>query len=82
MMSAPAILGGLVSESLAVMEEGIYIGGDLPAILVGMLVAGVSGYLSVRFFLKLINRISLNWFALYVGLLGILVIILQAVGVM
>ena len=82
MMSAPAILGGLVSESLAVMEEGIHIGGDLPAILVGMLVAGVSGYLSVRFFLKLINRISLNWFALYVGLLGILVIILQAVGVM
>ena len=32
--------------------------------------------------LKLISKISLNWFALYVIALGILVILLQVTGVM
>ncbi len=81
MMSAPAIVGGLLSEGMAAMKEGVSIGPDLPAILVGMVVAGVSGYLAIRFFLKLITHVSLNWFALYVALLGILVIVLQATGV-
>lgn len=82
MMSAPAIVGGLLSEGMAVVREGVSIGPDLPAILVGMLVAGVSGYLAIRFFLKLISRVSLNGFAIYVAVLGILVIILQVTGVL
>ena len=81
MMSAPAIVGGLVSEGLDVLKEGVSIGPDLPAILVGMVVAGVSGYLAIRFFLRLISRVSLNGFAVYVAVLGIVVIILQAMGV-
>lgn len=82
MMSAPAIVGGLLSEGMTVMKEGISIGNDLPAIIVGMVVAGVSGYFAIRFFLKLISKVSLNWFALYVTLLGLIVIILQVTGVM
>ncbi len=81
MMSAPAIVGGLLSEGMAVAKEGVSIGGDLPAILIGMVVAGVSGYFAIRFFLRLISRVSLNWFALYVVILGIAVIVLQAAGV-
>lgn len=81
MMSAPAIVGGLVSEGMDVLKEGVSIGPDLPAILVGMVVAGVSGYLAIRFFLRLISRVSLNGFAVYVAVLGIVVIILQAMGV-
>lgn len=82
MMSAPAIVGGLLSEGMAVMKEGISIGGDLPAIAIGMVVAGLSGYFAIRFFLKLISKATLNWFALYVIVLGIMVIILQMTGVM
>lgn len=82
MMSAPAIVGGLLSEGMSVMKEGVSIGSDLPAILVGMVVAGISGYFAIRFFLKLISKASLNGFALYVTLLGILVIVLQLTGVM
>ena len=67
MMSAPAIVGGLVSEGMDVLKEGVNIGPDLPAILVGMAVAGVSGYLAIRFFLRLISRVSLNGFAIYVA---------------
>ena len=45
------------------------------------LLAHEAGYLAVRFFLRLISRVSLNGFAIYVAVLGILVIILQAMGV-
>lgn len=82
MMSAPAIVAGMLSEGMDALESGISFGGELPAILVGMLVAFVAGYLSIRFFMKLISRVSLNGFAIYVTALGILVIILQLTGVM
>ena len=82
MMSAPAIVAGMLSEGMDALQSGVSFGNDLPAIIVGMLVAFVSGYLAIRFFMKLISRVSLNGFALYVTLLGILVIILQLTGVM
>ena len=82
MMSAPAIVGGLLSEVMDVVESGVSIGSDLPAILVGMVVAGVVGYFTIRFFMKLITRVSLNGFALYVTVLGVIVIVLQLTGVL
>ena len=82
MMSAPAIVAGLLSEGMDVIEQGVNIGSDLPAILVGMLVAFVSGYLSIRFFLKLISKATLNGFALYMAIIGLITIILQAVGML
>lgn len=82
MMSAPAIVGGLLSEVMDVVESGVSIGSDLPAIIVGMVVAGVVGYFTIRFFMKLITRVSLNGFALYVTVLGVAVIVLQLTGVL
>ena len=82
MMSAPAIVGGLLSEVMDVVESGVSIGSDLPAIIVGMVVAGVVGYFTIRFFMKLITRVSLNGFALYVTVLGVIVIVLQLTGVL
>lgn len=80
MMSAPAIVAGMLTEGMDALESGVTFGSDLPAILVGMAVAFVSGYLAIRFFMKLISRVSLNGFALYVTLIGILTIILQIMG--
>lgn len=82
MMSAPAIVAGMLSEGMDALEMGVSFGNDLPAILLGMLVAFVSGYLAIRYFMKLISRVSLNGFAFYVIALGVLVIILQLTGVM
>jgi len=82
MMSAPAIVGGLLSEGMDALQNGVSFGSDLPAILIGVLVAFVSGYLSIRFFLKLISRATLNGFALYMAVLGIVTIILQAAGML
>ncbi len=82
MMSAPAIVGGLLSEGKDALENGISFGSDLPAIIVGMVVAAIVGYLSIRFFMKLISKATLNGFALYVTIVGIVTIILQAMGVL
>lgn len=80
MMSAPAIVAGMLSEGMDAIRSGVSFGSDLPAIIVGMVMAFISGYLAIRFFMKLISRVSLNGFALYMTLLGILTIILQAMG--
>ncbi len=76
MMSVPAILGSLLFEGKDLLEGGV--ASALPAdwvpTVVGVLVAAVSGYLAIRWMLRLVQRISLNWFALYVGVLGLLVI--------
>lgn len=84
MMSAPAIVAGLLSEGYSAMKGGSLaaVSADLPAIAVGMVVAAISGYFAIRFMLKLISKSTLNWFALYVILLGILVIVLQITGVL
>ena len=80
MMSAPAIVGAMLLEGKDALENGWFNELELLPTLVGIVVAGVSGYLAIRFMLKLISRVSLNWFALYVAILGLLFLILQLTG--
>ena len=80
MMSAPAIAGALLLEGKDALENGWFKELELLPTLVGVVVAGVSGYLAIRFMLKLISNVSLNWFALYVAILGVLFLVLQLVG--
>lgn len=82
MMSAPAILGSLLMEGKDALESGAFdfLGANLVPIAVGVVLSAISGYLAIRYFLKLINRISLNWFAVYVFVLGAVVLVLQLTG--
>ena len=80
MMSAPAILGSLIFEGKDALEMGYMEELALVPTIVGVLVAAVSGYLAIRFMLRLISRVSLNWFALYVALLGLAILLLQLTG--
>lgn len=83
MMSMPAIVASFLSEGYDAVKSGtLSQTGDWGAIVVGMAVACVSGFFAIRFMLRIITRISLNWFALYVALLGILVIVLQATNIL
>ena len=79
LMSIPAILGGAVLEAKDAVEAGS-IGVSIPCLLVGMLAAGVTGYFAVNWMLKIIKTKKLWPFALYTGVLGIIVIILQFMG--
>lgn len=79
LMSIPAILGGTVLEAKDAISAGS-IGVSVPALLVGMLAAGVTGYFAVRFMIALITKRKLWGFAIYTAVLGVVVIILQLVG--
>ena len=82
MMSAPAVLGSLLVEGKDAYEAGAFgaVGTMALPVLLGIIVAFVLGMLSVRFMLRQIERISYNVFALYMGVIGILTMILQIVG--
>lgn len=80
MMSAPAIVGSLLIEGYGAYKDGILQELALAPTLVGVAVACISGYLAIRFMLRLISRVSLNWFALYVSILGVLILVLQLIG--
>lgn len=80
MMSAPAIVGSLLFEGLDALELGYFAQLELVPTIVGMVVAAISGYLAIRFMLRLIQRASLNWFALYVAILGLVILVLQLTG--
>ncbi len=82
MMSAPAVLGSLLLEGKDALETGAFdfLSENLIPIAVGVILAAVVGYLTVRFMLRLITRISFRWFALYLFVLGAVVIIFQIAG--
>lgn len=80
MMSAPAILGSMLMEGKDAVELGYY--KEIPLIpsLVGILVAAAVGYLAIRFMLRIISRVPLSWFGLYLAVIGIAYLLLQFTG--
>ena len=77
MMSAPAIVGSLLIKGKEALDQNLFSSLDVVPVAVGMVVAAISGYIAIRFMLNLISRISLKWFALYVAVVGVAVIVLQ-----
>ncbi len=76
LMSIPAILGSVVLQGAKVISETAISVELIPAI-VGAVCAGVSGYFAVKFMLALISKKRLYGFAIYVAVLGILVLLDQ-----
>lgn len=80
MMSAPAIVGSLLMEGKDAIEEGYLRDIELLPAIIGILVACAAGFLAIRLMLRLISRIPLGWFALYLAVIGILYLLLQLSG--
>ena len=80
MMSAPAIVGSLLIEGYGAYKDGLFEALALWPTVLGIVVAAVSGYLAIRFMLRLISSVTLNWFALYVALLGVFILVMQLIG--
>jgi len=79
LLSLPAILGACLLQGKKVMEhqaESI----SLLALLVGTFTAAICGYIAVKWMLRILNKGSLKIFAVYVIILGVIVIILQILG--
>ena len=81
MMSAPAILGSLLMEGKDALELGYFSEIALIPSLVGVAVAAVVGFFAIRFMLRIISRIPLSWFALYLAVIGLVYLLLQLSGV-
>lgn len=78
LISLPAILGAAVFELIKLVDGGPGLSSVLqPEVVLGFLAALISGYLAVRFMLKVISTGSLKGFAYYVFLVGSIVLVDQ-----
>lgn len=81
LLSIPAILGAVVLQSKDILKAGTGQGGiGILPLGIGTLVSCISGYIAIRFMLRLIAKGNLRIFAYYVWVLGSLIIIAQLIG--
>jgi undecaprenyl-diphosphatase len=89
LLSIPAILGAvvfqlkdLVKGTAAEASDGVAIVGGIgaAAMIAGTLSAAIVGFFAVRFMLKIVREKSLWGFAIYTGVLGLLVLLFQIIG--
>jgi len=80
MMSAPAIVGSLLMEGKDAIELGYYREISILPTIVGVLIAALVGFLAIRFMLRIISKIPLAWFSIYLAVIGIVYLLLQLSG--
>ncbi|MDX9872183.1 MAG: undecaprenyl-diphosphate phosphatase [Clostridia bacterium] len=79
LVSIPAIMGAVVLQSKDLLEGAAGMIGALP-LAAGTLMAAVTGYIAVKWMLSIIRRGSLKVFAVYVWILGAIILVLQLLG--
>ena len=78
LLSIPAIVGSVVFEVPKLLDEGVgHI--DVAAVLIGVAAAALAGYFAIRLMLRVVTGKKLTPFAIYVGVLGLLILIDQFV---
>jgi undecaprenyl-diphosphatase len=79
LLSTPTIAGAAAKDFYDLMKHEGGIPTDLrTSLIIGILVSGITGALTIRFFLKFLRRSSLNVFIAYRVVFGIIVIALAA----
>lgn len=80
LLSTPAIAGALILQSFDLFggkTENISVG----ALVIGMIVSGVVGYFAIRWMIGFLKKRSLKIFAVYVWILGLVILGAQFTGV-
>lgn len=82
MLSAPVILGAVVNELPKLVKLHKAGGLELPisTLIISILISGVAGYFVIAFFLRYLQTRTLKPFVIYRLALGILVLVLAALG--
>ncbi len=65
LMSIPIILAAALMSTLDCIKEGTIGDINFVALLLGILTAAVTGYIAIKFMLKLIKKANYKWFSLY-----------------
>ncbi|MBR1969392.1 MAG: undecaprenyl-diphosphate phosphatase [Clostridia bacterium] len=76
LLSIPAILGALLLDITSVSSAGSQ-DISIACVIVGMITAALSGYFSIKFLLKLVEKSKLSYFSYYCIFAGIVSIILN-----
>lgn len=77
LMSIPAILGAAVFQVKDILEVGGGTGISTGAMIGGAIAAALAGYVSIKYMLEVLRKGSMKYFAYYVFIIGVLVIIDQ-----
>ncbi len=65
LMSIPIILAAALMSTLDCIKDGTIGNIDIWALLVGVLTAAITGYIAIKFMLKIIKKANYKWFSLY-----------------
>lgn len=79
LLSLPAILGATVLQTKDLLENSIETTHLMP-MLVGAVFAAIFGYIAIRWMIKIISSGSMKGFAVYVWILGAIILGLQLFG--
>ncbi len=77
LMSIPAILGSLVFELFDIGKASLNI--PFASLVAGFVFSAVSGYIAIKFMLKVIKKAKFFWFGIYLVLLSIFLMLNQFV---
>lgn len=77
-LSIPAVLGSTLISLISALNKGIN-WANIPAYIIGMLIAGTVGYLSLSLFKQFVQKKPLTFFAYYCWAAGIVAIIVAIV---
>lgn len=79
LMSIPAILAAVAKDGYDIIKagSGFTLNIGITPLLIGMVAAAISGYLAVKFMLRIFSKTSLKVFSYYVFALGLLILIDQ-----
>ena len=69
-------------EGKDAVEEGYISQIELVPTLAGVIAAAVVGFLAIRFMLRIIAKVPLCWFALYLAVIGVAFLAFQFLGLL
>jgi undecaprenyl-diphosphatase len=81
LISLPAIFGACVLQGKKLLDHQVSEMVGLIPLLAGTFAAAVSGYIAVKWMIRILNKGSLKIFAYYVWALGAVIVTLQAIGI-
>ena len=70
-MSIPIILAAVLLEGFEFATSGSAIGIEFVPLALGVLTAMISGYIAIKFMLKIIKKANYKWFSLYLVVISI-----------
>ncbi len=80
LMSIPIIAFAALSEGYKCYQAGAFNVSALPLI-IGMLTAMVTGYIAIKFMLKIIKKANYKWFSLYLVCISVFTVITSIIGI-